>query len=45
MRETTPLIFLDKDLICVPKLGIHHTFQAKGLTMGLNITLSDPTFV
>ena len=45
MRENVPLMFLDKDLICVPRFGIHHAFQVKGLRMGLDITLSDPALV
>ena len=37
-REKLPLLFLGKDLVCVPTFGVHHTYQEKKSKMGLEIT-------
>ena len=37
-REKLPLIFVDKYLVCVPQLGIQHTYQAHSSKMGLEVT-------
>ena len=37
-REKLPLLFLGKDLVCVPTFGVHHTYQGKRSEIGLEIT-------
>jgi len=37
-REYLPLIFADKDLVCVPGFGIDNTYQAQPSKSGLKVT-------
>ena len=37
-REKLPLIFVSKDLVCVPQLGIQHTYKTHPSKMGLEVT-------
>ena len=37
-REKLPLLFLGKDLVCVPTFGVHHAYEEKKSKMGLEIT-------
>ena len=37
-RENLPLIFVGKDLVYVPGLGIENRYQAQPLNMGLEVT-------
>ena len=41
-REKLPLLFLGKDLVCVPTFGVHHTYQGKRSEIGLEITWHNP---
>jgi tRNA(Ile)-lysidine synthase len=36
-RENLPLIFVDKDLVCLPQLGIQYSYQAHGPENGLEV--------
>jgi tRNA(Ile)-lysidine synthase len=39
-RESLPLIFLDKDLVCVPQFGVESRYQTPPFKMGLEVTWS-----
>jgi tRNA(Ile)-lysidine synthase len=37
-REKLPLIFLGKDLVCLPRFGIENKYQARSGAMGIEVT-------
>ena len=43
-REKLPLVFIGKNLVCVPSLGIHYEYQTQKSKEGLEMTWLRPIF-